>query len=367
MPHLRNALPSMCAMPAAVDAALSELSNHYGEFEQNERGANGYMFFAKNKITNVSVAIKFYAGEQGDARHDEPRQLCLIKSRNVLPILDARSVSEEWGYFVTPRCFEGDLDDFIATQPSVHEALDVALGICNGVSAIHGLKMLHRDLKPGNIVVLAGAPQIADFGSVRMLSDGESHVTASRHSILYRPPESFETGRYTAKGDIYQIGVVLYQLLGGHLPYDGIEYLTFREQKRFASIGNPVDRSIYVDGVIRNRAESGSVLCFNSLPPWITGAAKRALREITSPEPERRCNSVADVAAALTQLRAVMTNWRWNGDVAVLRTEARTIELRPMDEGASLYQAYQAAGPDGTFRRVPGLKPNGLPDILRSL
>jgi serine/threonine protein kinase len=149
------------------------------DFEQNERGANGYLFFAKNKITNTSVAIKFYAGEQGEARRDEPRQLCLIKNRNVLPILDARSVSEEWGYFATPRCFEGDLDDLIATQPSVHEALDVALGICNGVSAIHALKMLHRDLKPGNIVMQAGTPQIADFGSVRMLSDGESHVSAT--------------------------------------------------------------------------------------------------------------------------------------------------------------------------------------------
>jgi serine/threonine protein kinase len=143
----------MCALPEAVEKALLELAAHYRDFEQVNRGANGYLFFAKNNVTNASVAIKFYAGELGEARHDEPRQLCLIKNRNVLPILDARSVSEEWGYFATPRCFEGDLDDLIATQPSVHGALDVALGICNGVSAIHALNMLHRDLKPGNIVM----------------------------------------------------------------------------------------------------------------------------------------------------------------------------------------------------------------------
>ncbi len=367
MPRSRNSSPNMSNLPEVVNTALSELAVHYEDFEPNERGANGYMFFAKNKITNASVAIKFYAGEQGEARHDEPRQLCLITNRNVLPILDARSVSEEWGYFVTPRCFEGDLDDLIATQPSVHEALDVALGICNGVSAIHALKMLHRDLKPGNIVMHAGTPQIADFGSVRMLIDGDSHVTASRHSILYRPPESFATGQYTAKGDIYQIGVVLYQLLGGHLPYDGMEYFKPKELKQFASVGDPVDQSIFVDRVLRSRAEDGSILAHDSLPPWVLGGAKRALRAMTCPDPETRCSSVADVAAALTQLRAAMANWQWNGDVAVLRTQGRTIELRPLDDDAPLYQAYQTTNVNTPFRRVPGSKPGSLVDVLRSL
>ena len=71
----------MTGLPGAIDAALSELATHYRDFEQNDRGANGYLFFAKNKITGAGVAIKFYAGEQGEARHDEPRQLCsIIKS-----------------------------------------------------------------------------------------------------------------------------------------------------------------------------------------------------------------------------------------------------------------------------------------------
>jgi serine/threonine protein kinase len=357
----------MCALPEAVKNALSQLITHYEDFEQNDRGANGYLFFAKNKITNASVAIKFYAGEQGEARHDEPRQLCLITNRNVLPILDARSVSEEWGYFVTPRCFEGDLDDLIGTQPSVYEALDVVLGICNGVSAIHNMKMLHRDLKPGNIVMQVGMPQIADFGSVRMLSDGEDHVTSSRHSILYRPPESFATGRYTAKGDIYQIGVVLYQLLGGHLPYDGNDYLTIKEVKQLALIGDPVDKSIFVDGVIRSRAEAGSLLTYSSLPPWVTSVAKRALRGMTNPAPGNRYSSVADVAAALTQLRASMANWQWNGDIAVYRAQGKMIELRPTDDDQLFYQAYQASNINAPFRRAPGLKPGRLADVFRLL
>jgi serine/threonine protein kinase len=356
----------MGALPNPIDTALSELAAHYGDFEQNDRGANGYLFFAKNKVTGAGVAIKFYAGEQGEARHDEPRQLCLIKNRNVLPILDARNVSEEWGYFVTPRCVEGDLDDLIATQPSVYAALDVALGICNGVSAIHALKMLHRDLKPGNIVMHEGTPQIADFGSVRMLANGASHVTASMHSILYRPPESFATGEYTAKGDVYQIGLVLYQLLGGSLPYDADEYLTAKERKQLATLTDPVDRTLFEDAAIRARSEAGDLLQLKTLPPW-AGMARRALRDMTCANPAQRCGSVADVAAVLTQLRANMANWRWDGDVAVLRSDSKTIELRPSDDGEAFYQAYQATSSDSPFRRVPGSRPGRLADVLRAI
>lgn len=355
----------MCALPQAVETAISELANHYKDFEQNERGANGYLFFAKNKITETDVAIKFYAGERGEARHDEPRQLCMVSNRNVLPILDTRNVSEEWGYFVTPRCFEGDLDDLIATRPSVHAAIDVALGICNGLSAIHRLNMLHRDLKPGNIVMNAGNPQIADFGSVRILKDGEDNVSASRHSILYRPPESFLTDRYTAKGDIYQIGIVLFQLFGGHLPYDGLDYLSPKQRREMDLIEDPVDISIFIDTVIRNRAEAGSLLDYSSLPPWITGAAKRSLREMTNPDQNSRPGTVADVAALLTQLRASMANWQWEGDIAVNRPNGRIIELRPIEGNTLLYQAYQASNLNAQFRRVPGSQPGRLAELIR--
>ena len=208
-------------LPNEVASALTDLADHYQDFETMDRGANGYLYFAKNKVSKMDVAIKFYAGDPGENRHDEPRQLSALTCPNVLPILEARSISDEWAFFMTPRCFEGDLDDVINSSPSVHTALDIAVGICSGASSIHAAGMLHRDLKPGNIVMLAGTPRIADFGSVTAIKEGHQDVVASRHSILWRPPESFETGRYSRKGDVYQIGIAVYQLLGGRLHYDG--------------------------------------------------------------------------------------------------------------------------------------------------
>ena len=269
-------------LPEVLQTAIEALSQHYDTFERNDRGANGYLIFARNKVTDAQIAIKFYAGEPGETRHDEPKQLSAIRSGNVLPILDARNVSEEWGYFITPRCFEGDVDDLIATQPSARSAIDVALGICNGVSAVHRMNMVHRDLKPGNVVLLHGTPQIADFGSVRQLNCSGT-VNASKHSILFRPPESFASNQYSAQGDIYQIGVVSYQLLGGSLPYDGEYYLTSKQKKQYLSIADYVDQSIFLDTAIRERAELGKLLDFNSLPPWVNNLARRLLRFNNAP------------------------------------------------------------------------------------
>jgi serine/threonine protein kinase len=348
----------MSDLPEVLRAELDALSNHYDSFERNDRGANGYLLFARNKVTGAQIAIKFYAGAPGETRHDEPKQLSAIRSGNVLPILDARNISDEWGYFITPRCFEGDVDDLVATQPSVLSAIDVALGICNGVSAIHKMKMVHRDLKPGNIVLLHGTPQIADFGSVRQFSETGA-VNASQHSVLFRPPESFASGQYNEQGDIYQLGLVTYQLLGGVLAYDGELYLTTQQKKNYLAITDPVDRSIFVDMVIRDRSERGKLLDFNSFPPWINGSAKRLLRSIVHPDPSQRMRTVGDVGAALTQIRASMANWSWDGDTARLITGDRTIELRPNLDESAIYEPYLSKS-GGAFRKVPNLVPTTL-------
>jgi eukaryotic-like serine/threonine-protein kinase len=341
-------------LPEILLASIESLSEHYDSFEQNRRGANGYLIFARNKVTGVQIAIKFYAGAVGETRHDEPKQLSAIRSKNVLPILDARNVSDEWGYFITPRCFEGDIDDLVARQPSALSAIDFALGICNGVSAIHKMKMVHRDLKPANIVLLDGAPQIADFGSVRQLGS-TGKVNASQHSILFRPPESFASGEYGEQGDIYQIGLVTYQLLGGTLSYDGESYFTAKQRNQYSGMADYVDQSVFTDGVIRGRCESGKLLNFESLPPWVTGSAKRLLRSMVHHECGRRTATVADVGAALTQMRASMSNWTWDGDIARLVTGDKTVELRVSADAPTIYEPYLSKQ-GGPFRRAPSVE-----------
>ena len=350
--------------PVEVQQGLKELEEHYTDFEVNSRGANGYLFLANNKVSNQDVAIKFYAGEPGLHQHDEPRQLAALKSDNVLPILDARVVSDDWGYFVTPRCKEGDLDDFIQQSPSAHHALDTALGICNGVSAIHAAGMLHRDLKPGNIVIDGGRPRIADFGSVKAISADEEYINAPRHSILYRPPESFATDQYTARGDIYQVGLLIYQLLGGSLPYDGEKYLSRSEIREYSQIEDEIDKSIFIDNIIRMRAESGKLIRLSTLPLWVPGSARRFLNITLNPNPENRYPTIAEVAAGLTQVRSTVKDWRWHDDCPTLFMPDHTIQLRKDPKLGCV--AYKKSN-GGDFRRIPRLSSHNMAILTRKI
>lgn len=350
--------------PQEVETQLAELREHYESFEENSRGANGYLFFARNQVSGQEVAIKFYCGAPDETQHDEPRQLAAISSPNVLPILDAKSVSGGWGYFATPKCADGDLDDVIAGYPSAYTAIDLAIGVCRGVSAIHAANMVHRDLKPGNVVLDRGRPRIADFGSVRKLEDGEEHTKASRHSVLYRPPESFEENVYTKSGDVYQVGLLSYQLLGGALPYDGESYLNSRERREYAQIGDPVDRSLFVDAAIGRRAKEGRLTDFGSLPPWISGATRGCLRAMINPDPTKRLDSVSEAVSKLTQARVSMEDWGWQGEKAqVVRARGR-IELRPRGDGK--YEAFRT-NEDGKARRVQGVEPGSLRDVFKQV
>lgn len=353
----------MCDYPDEVEAALDELGHHYDNFEENKRGANGYLFFAKNRVSRRDVAIKFYCGQQGERQHDEPRLLAAIDSPNVLSILDARLIAGEWGYFVTPRCSEGDIDDLIQSRPSAHRAVDAAIAICHGVSAIHARRMVHRDLKPGNIVLDGGAPRIADFGSVRAFEAGQNTTHASRHSILYRPPESFDADEYGKHGDVYQIGIVTYQMLGGTLSYNGEDYLSNVERLAYNAQGDPVERSLMVDAAIARCARAGSLTKLGSLPPWVSNGAKRCLADLLAPAVIERIASASDAAARLSRMRVSLRDWRWDGNIACLPQGDARIEVRPTAEGQ--YEAFRVK--NGTARRVQGLVRGDLRQVIQQI
>lgn len=353
----------MCDHPDEIKGGLAALSADYRDFQENNRGANGFLFFAENKISGRSVAIKFYCGEPGERQHDEPRQLAAVHSPNVLPILDARMVSDEWGYFVTPRCRDGDLDDLIATRPSVYSAVDAVIGICRGLSAIHAERMVHRDLKPGNIVLDGGTPRIADFGSVRALDEGQETTQASRHSVLYRPPESFDTDVYGRAGDVYQIGLITYQLLGGALSYNPEAYVAKRDWKEYQEIEDQVERSLYINGAIGRRACAGKLLDLSTLPPWVSAAARRCLNELTAPDPSKRIPTVSEAVAKLTQVRTSMQDWWWDAGCACVRSGQYRIEIRPVGDGS--YEAFQVR--NGTSRRLRGTRLGSLQQVVRQV
>ncbi len=111
---------------------------------------------------------------------------------------------------------------------SVKLKLELFARVCDGMAYAHGQGVLHRDLKPQNIVIeMGGGPKILDFGVARLTADGTSTMHTQDGQMLgtvqYMPPEQILGlhGQLDASADVYALGVVLYQLIFGQLPYDG--------------------------------------------------------------------------------------------------------------------------------------------------
>lgn len=289
--------------PGEIIKSVSDFGDDISIDSYSFRGANGWVLFGDHNIMNKRIALKYY--DYGDNVHDEVQLLTQIECQNVLKILNARTIDGGFAYFMTEQINGGDLDDYISSPTdNLQLAVSITRGILSGLSVLHSpqYRLLHRDLKPANILIdEENNPQIADFGSVKRLPEGEEVINGSRHAILYRPPEAFDD-EYGCKGDVYQIGMVLYQLCGGYLPYDPLQYMKRGEQKEYHRLASSYDKSKFVDTIIEDKVKKGKILNLKTLLPFVDNRIKRIIKKATHPDPANRYNDCSEFELALHKL-----------------------------------------------------------------
>lgn len=338
-------------LPSDVADELNRLTSTYCFEERSKKGQNGYLFMAQNKVIDRKVAIKFYFRADGNKEHFEPKSLAAVKCESVIEILDAYLVGNEWAMFVTPHCKNGDLDEYCKDHKfGLRNALEFTSRLLEGVSALHENSFLHRDLKPENLLVSDhGWPLIADFGSVCSIPKGHSDVTASGHAALYRPPESFATNRYDRRGDIYQCGIVLFQVLGGGLSYSGLEYLNEAERSQYNQLQDEIERQRLVESAIKGKAQNGNLLDLKSLPFFVPKSIKDLIQKATSPEPSDRFQKTCDFMNDVHRLRNKVVDWRYDGHEEIAFSNSK--KYRVMKSNGKF--AAEKNGGNG-WRRVSG-------------
>ena len=178
------------------------------------------------------VAIKVMTaavGEEAARRFRRERQiLARLEHPNIAHFIDTGTTPQGAPYVVIDYVDGVPIDQWCNQQGlAVAQRLRLFLRVCDAVAYAHRHLVVHRDLKPRNIMVTAGGqPQLLDFGIAKLLGDTDSFAPALTHTGLqpmtpeYASPEQARGEAVTTQSDVYSLGVVLYELLTGSRPYE---------------------------------------------------------------------------------------------------------------------------------------------------
>jgi serine/threonine protein kinase len=185
-------------------------------------GGFGTVYLAEDTWIDKKVALKVPHKQNLDFNEmlKEARLLGSLSHPNIVTVLTAEK--EENVFFIVMEYVTGDTLEHLIMRDGPLEltrALDFSCQICNAVDHAHRAGILHRDLRPGNMLISdTGVVKVTDFGTSRFLEIA-AHGTTVIGSPPYMAPEQFH-GKAVFASDIYSVGVTMYQMLTGSLPYD---------------------------------------------------------------------------------------------------------------------------------------------------
>ena len=276
-----------------------DLVSGYHIQEEIHRGGQGVVYRAVQTRTHRTVAIKMLLGgrdateRQKERFEREIRIAAGLRHPNIVTVHESGFISDGQ-YGLVMEYIEGvPLDRWSrsldgarghsAQRRDLRERLRVMIKVCDAVLCAHQHSILHRDLKPANILVDAsGEPHVLDFGIARDAGPGQparmTHTGEFAGTLTYASPEqvSGDLSRVDTRTDIYSLGVIMYELVSGKMPY---------------AVDGPISRAIRsietaepVPLPQRTRDPDG---------PWVDGEVSTIILKAMAKDPARRYQTVA--------------------------------------------------------------------------
>jgi serine/threonine-protein kinase len=288
IPPSSGALPDISSVTGATEEEGrflpgTLLGSRYRILGLLGRGGMGEVYRAMDLTLGQSVALKFLPAEASrnqrllERFHGEVRVARLVSHPNVCRVYDIGEV--EGLPFISMEYVDGeDLASLLTRigRLPADKAVETARQICAGLAAAHDRGVIHRDLKPQNIMMnKRGEVVIMDFGLAAIVSE-IGGAEARNGTPAYMSPEQLKGAGVTAKSDLYALGLVLYEIFTGKRPFDA--------------------RSVQQ---LLDMQESGQLTSMTSIAADIDPAVERVIRRCLDPDPERRPASALNVLAAL--------------------------------------------------------------------
>jgi hypothetical protein len=197
-------------------------------------GGLGAVYRATQLRLDRAIAVKVLhehhaANEQLRARFDrEARSLAALSHPNVVPVVDC-GVDDDTPYLVMELMEGKSLEDALTLGIDIERALHIAIEVASALAYTHERGIIHRDLKPGNIFLQATpdgreAVRVLDFGLAKFLTSTEGDLTRAGMIMgtpAYIPPEQASGDRITPATDVYSLGVVVFEMVTGTVPFEG--------------------------------------------------------------------------------------------------------------------------------------------------
>src|ERR1700674_5059253 len=204
------------------------ISKRFRLLKRLRRGGMSEVFLAFDEKAQQQVAIKLVTGNDSDCMkrlQSEVRILRKLSHQHILPVLDS-GVAGSYYYLVTPYMQRGNLRERLAQGKLTQQEAQVILDqLADALQYAHGRGIVHRDIKPSNVLldtIDASRVYLADFGLAKILEEG-SDITQTGCLIgtpEYMAPELAYKSE-SVSSDIYALGILLYQMLTGRVPFTG--------------------------------------------------------------------------------------------------------------------------------------------------
>ncbi|NMA65571.1 MAG: Stk1 family PASTA domain-containing Ser/Thr kinase, partial [Clostridiaceae bacterium] len=206
------------------------LGNRYEIISEIGSGGMARVYKAKDRYLQRTIAIKVLRDEFKEdseflKRFDTEAQAAAnLTHPNIVQIYDVGRDNDK--YYIVMEYVDGiTLKEYIRQREYLdwREAVNISIQICSALSKAHSRNIIHRDIKPHNIMMTSdGVPKITDFGIARLMTSETATMKIDTvGSVHYSSPEQVRGGYTDAQSDIYSVGVTIFEMVTGQVPFDG--------------------------------------------------------------------------------------------------------------------------------------------------
>ncbi|MCR5387961.1 MAG: Stk1 family PASTA domain-containing Ser/Thr kinase [Lachnospiraceae bacterium] len=308
-----------------------------GRYEIIERIGSGGMsdvFKARDIALSRYVAIKILKADYAEdinfvsKFHSEAQAAASLEHPNIVNIYDVGS-DDHVHYIVMEYVSGVTLKTYIEKKGRLtsKEAISVAVQVARGIGAAHEKQIIHRDIKPQNIMISSGGGvKVMDFGIARAATSNTIH-TDVMGSVHYSSPEQSRNGFVDYKSDIYSLGIVMYEMVTGRVPYDGDTTVSIAIQHLQDEMVSPKeyapDLPVSLEKIILKCTQKNQDFRYNSMIELISDLRRAML------EPD------VDFVTISTPVSAAKTTIIGEDDLAEIKEKSREMELAKLNDASA--------------------------------